>query len=145
MVEKLKKIYFILLMPAVCGLIFLYFAKSSNFLELTKVAYQGTIAPLIFLLSVIFAVALPIFYRTLFAHRVRHRKNISEDNLIKFERNLIYSVLVTPYMTLIAYLFELPRFYFTGTILMSIYAVYYYYPSEKRIQFEKRIFRVTEQ
>jgi len=43
---------------------------------------------------------------------------------------------------LVAYLLEFPRFYLAGTVLMALYAVYYYYPSKKRIQFERKIFRV---
>ena len=90
----------------------------------------------------VFAVALPIFFRTLFAHKIRHQKSTSEAELIKFERNFLYIALVAPYLMLVAYLLEFPRFYLAGTVLMALYAVYYYYPSKKRIQFERKIFRV---
>jgi len=142
MTQKLRKTYLILLLPAVSGIIIIFLAKTYNYLPLGQLEFLGVTAPFIFILSVIFAVALPIFYRTLFAHRVRHLKNISENNLIKFELNLLYIALVTPYLTLIAFLLELPRFYLAGSVLMALYAVYYYYPSQKRIRFEKRIFRV---
>jgi hypothetical protein len=142
--KKLKKTYFIILLPAVVGLIAGYAAKSYNFLAVGQFQFRGIIALFVFILSVIFAVALPIFYRTLFAHRVRHLKNLSEKKLIKFELNLLYLALVTPYLTLIAFLLELPRFHLAGTVLMALYAVYYYYPSRKRIRFEKRIFRVIQ-
>jgi hypothetical protein len=102
------------------------------------------LAPSIFVLSVILAVALPIFYRTFFAHNRRHVESISEMELNKFERNLIYITLVTPYLALAALLLELPRFYTAGTILMGIYAVYYFYPSRKRIALDRRIFRVKK-
>lgn len=142
MVQKLKKTYFILLLPAVSGIVIIFLTKAYNILALGQVEFLGVIAPLIFILSVIFAIALPIFYRTLFAHRVRHLKNLAEDNLIKFERNLLYLALVTPYIALIAFLLEIPRFHLAGTVLMAFYSVYYYYPSQKRIRFEKRIFRI---
>jgi hypothetical protein len=142
MTKKLKKAYFMLLSPAGFGIIIIFVAKTYNFLKLGNFEFLGIIAPFVFILSVIFAVALPIFYRTLFVHRVRHLKNLSENNLIKFELNLLYFALVTPYLTLIAFLLELPRFYLAGSVLMALYAVYYYYPSQKRIRFEKRIFRV---
>ena len=142
MTQKLRKTYLILLLPAVSGIIIIFLAKTYNYRALGQVEFLGVVAPLIFILSVIFAIALPIFYRTLFVHRVRHLKNLSKNNLIKFELNLLYIALVTPYLTLIAFLLELPRFYLAGSVLMALYAVYYYYPSHKRIQFEKRIFRV---
>jgi hypothetical protein len=144
MAKKLRKTYFIILLPAVVGLIAGYLAKSHGFLTVGQFQFRGIIALIVFILSVIFAVALPIFYRALFAHSVRHLKNLSEKKLIKFELNLLYFSLVTPYLALIAFLLELPRFHLAGTVLMTLYAVYYYYPSRKRIRFEKRIFRVIQ-
>jgi len=61
---------------------------------------------------------------------------------LKFERNLLYIAMTTPYVGLIAQILQLPRFHLAGTIIMGLYAVYYYYPSKKRLDFERRIFRV---
>jgi len=142
MIDKLRRTYFILLIPAIVGFIAISAAKKFNLLEFGHITFLELLAPLVFILSVVFAIAWPIFFRTLFAHKIRHKKNISEANLVKFERNFLYIALVTPYLTLTAYLLEFPRFYLAGTVLMALYAVYYYYPSKKRIQFERRIFRV---
>jgi hypothetical protein len=142
MVGELKKIYFTLLVPAVLGLVLIYLAKTLELFSITKTDYLKFVAPLIFVASVAFAVALPIFFRTLFAHKLRDEKSVSQVDLIKFERKLIHIALVTPYLILPAYILEIPSFYFGGTILMALYAGYYYYPSEKRVQFEKRVFRV---
>ena len=124
------------------GFIVISIVKKFSLLEVGQIAFQEIFAPLVFILSVVFAIAWPIFFRTLFAHKIRQKKRISEVDLIKFERSFLYIALVTPYLTLIAYLLEFPRFYLVGTVLMALYAVYYYYPSKKRIQFERRIFRV---
>lgn len=142
MTRKLKRTYFMLLSPAFIGLIVVGLANEYNFFAIGEIQISQVIAPVIFILSVIFAVALPVFLRSLFAHKIRNQKSISESDLIKFERSLIYAVSIVPYLGLTACLFELPLFYITGTVLMSLYAVYYYYPSKKRIQFERRIFRV---
>ena len=142
MVDKLRRTYFTLLIPAVVGFIVISAGKKFNLVELGHITSLEIFAPLVFVLSVVFAIAWPIFFRTLFAHKIRHQKSISEVDLIKFERNFLYIVLVTPYLMLTAYLLEFPRFYLAGTVLMALYAVYYYYPSKKRIQFERRIFRV---
>jgi hypothetical protein len=45
-------------------------------------------------------------------------------------------------VSLIAQILQLPRFHLAGTIIMALYALYYYYPSKRRIDFERRIFRV---
>ena len=142
MVAELIKTYFTLLVPAILGLIFIYLAKTLELFTIIQVESLKFLAPFIFVASVAFAVALPIFFRTLFVHRRREEKSVSERDLIKFERTLIYISLVTPYLILPAYLFEIPGLYFGGTVLMALYAVYYYYPSERRVRFEKRTFRV---
>jgi len=142
MVDKLRRTYFTLLIPAIVGFIAISAAKKFNLVEFGYITSLELIAPLVFVLSVVFAIAWPIFFRTLFAHKIRHQKSIPEVDLIKFERHFLYIALVTPYLTLAAYLLEFPSFYLAGTVLTALYAVYYYYPSKKRIQFERRIFRV---
>ena len=142
MVDKLRRTYFTLLIPAIVGFIAISAAKKFNLVEFGYITSLELIAPLVFVLSVVFAIAWPIFFRTLFAHKIRHQKSIPEIDLIKFERHFLYIALVTPYLTLAAYLLEFPSFYLAGTVLTALYAVYYYYPSKKRIQFERRIFRV---
>ncbi len=142
MIEKLKKTYFSLLIPAIVGFICIYLSKKFNFFNLDQPQFISILAPIVFVLSVIFGIAAPIFFRSLFAQKMSDKKNTSESKLIKFEQNLIRIALVTPYLGLFAYLFEFKKFYFTATFLVTLYAVYYFYPSQKRIAFEKRIFRV---
>lgn len=142
MVHELRRTYLVMLIPVVVGFIFLFGAKVFHLMPSGPFTFQEYLGPALFIASVIFAIALPILLRTLFAHKVRHEKRVSEADLYKFERTFLRVALLTPYTALMAYLFELPRFYGAGTVLMALYAVYYYYPSDKRITFEKRIFRV---
>jgi len=142
MSRELRKIYFKILIPSVLGLFGIFLVKLFGFFTFGHFKAMQILAPVTFVLSVIFAAALPIFLRTLFAHHMRFQKYTSARDLIKFERNLIFSALVAPYLIIPAYLFEFPRFYLAGTVLMALYAAYYYYPSERRIRFEKRVFRV---
>jgi hypothetical protein len=144
MSEDLKRTYFILLFPSILGFLAVCCVRAYKLFRIGPIDFMEILAPSIFVLSVILAVALPIFYRTFFAHNRRHVESISEMELNKFERNLIYITLVTPYLALAALLLELPRFYTAGTILMGIYAVYYFYPSRKRIALDRRIFRVKK-
>ena len=144
MADELRKTYFMLLMPAVVGFIVLFCIRSFHLFDLELIKFHGVFAPPLFILSVIFAIGLPIFFRSLFAHKVRDQKNVSEGDLLQFEQTFLYIALITPYVTLAAFLFEIPRFYCAGTVIMALYAVYYYYPSERRIQFERRIFRVKQ-
>lgn len=142
MVNELRRTYIVILIPAIVGFIFLFAAKTAHLINFGPWKFNQFLGPALFIASIIFAIALPILLRTLFAHKVRNEKSVSEAELLKFERTFLYVALLTPYITLIAYFFEVPRFYCAGTVLMALYVVYYYYPSERRITFEKRIFRV---
>ena len=117
-------------------------AKAYDLIEIGSPNFSQIAGPIIFILCIALAIAFPIFYRALFAHKNRDVISVSDEKLLKFERTLINVVMVTPYLALVAYFFELPRFYTTSAILIGLYAVYYFYPSKTRIAFERRIFRV---
>lgn len=144
MASKLKRTYFNLLIPAIAGFIIVFFIRQLNLVHSDLYHVPNALAPIIFILSAVFAVALPIFYRTLFANKIRHQTKTSETDWLKFEQNLIRIALVTPYLTVSAYFLQLPEFHLAGSTLASLYAAYYFYPSEKRIAFERRIFRVKQ-
>lgn len=140
--KQLKKKYLMLLLPSLAGFACIYSARRLGLVDISAIRLPHMVPPMIFILSVAFAVAFPIFYRSLFAHQRRHRLSISEKDLHRLEGNSIFLVMVTPYLALLAYLFELPQFHRCGTILMALYAIYYFYPSTKRLTFQKKIFRV---
>ncbi|RLA92827.1 MAG: hypothetical protein DRG83_21900 [Deltaproteobacteria bacterium] len=141
MEARLKKLYFILLIPAIAGFVVAWIAKTI-FKARTSVALDfPLIAPLLFVLAIAFGVAFPILWRTLFVNKNRNRKQVTEAELLKFERGTLYIALLAPYFCLAAFFFQISQFHFYGTVLASLYAVYYFYPSQKRISFEKRIFR----
>ena len=142
MTHELKRIYFTLLLPAVAGFIAVFILQYFHLFDWNIPNIPAVIHPLVFIISVCFAVAFPILYRTVFANQRRDQKNTAEEDWLKFERNLLYIALVSPYVCLIAQILKLPRFHLAGTIIMALYAVYYYYPSKKRIDYERRIFRV---
>jgi hypothetical protein len=143
MSRQLKKVYFTLLLPLILGFILAGWAKSFNLIVISSADLIKIIGPSIFFLSFVLAIAFPLFFRTLFAQKGRHRISISEAELLKFERTLIDVVMITPYLALLSYFFELPRFYTASATLIGLYAVYYFYPSKKRIAFEKRVFRAN--
>jgi len=142
MAKNLKRIYFTFLVPSVLGFAIASWAKTYDFIEFGSVKFIEIAGPFIFILCIVLAIAFPIFYRALFAHKSRDLINLSEKKLLNFERTLINVVMITPYLALVAYFLDLPRFYTASAILVGLYAAYYFYPSNKRIAFERRIFRV---
>ena len=142
MEERLKKNYLAMLAPAAAG--FLVAAIIRSFAAINMAAFrswQPVTGPALFILSIVFAVALPLLMRTLFVQRHHREKGIPENVLLRFERRTMLLALVAPYLTLAAFVLEIPRFHLGGAILAGLYAVYYFYPSRKHIQYEKRIFR----
>jgi hypothetical protein len=142
MAHDLKRTYFTLLLPAVAGFIAVFALQHFQLVSFNIPQIPPILYPIIFIASVCFAVALPIFYRTVFANKRRHQTRTAEEDWLRFERNLLYIAMATPYVSLIAQVLRLPRFHLGGTIIMALYAVYYYYPSKRRLKFERRIFRV---
>jgi hypothetical protein len=142
MTYGLKHTYFSLLLPAVTGFVAVYILDHFDLVAWKIPQLTGAIPIIIFVASVCTAVALPILYRTTFANKQRHQIHTPEKQWLKFERNVLFVAMATPYIGLIAHILRLPRFHLTGTYLMALYAMYYFYPSIKRIEFERRVFRV---
>ncbi|HKK91596.1 MAG TPA: hypothetical protein VJ936_09345 [Desulfobacteraceae bacterium] len=144
MVKILKKQYLTLLLPPVLGFILAGGAKALDMEPAGLFKSPGFLPPFLFVLSAVTAIAAPVLARTLFAHRMRNEKRVAPDRFLAFEKRLLAMVLITPWFALAAYGLDFQRFYSTGIVLMAFYAVYYYYPSEKRIRFDQKIFRVTD-
>ena len=142
METKLKKNYIAMLAPAAAGFPVVILARSFAAIDPAAFkSWQPVTGPALFILAVVFAVALPLLMRTLFVHKHHREKGVPESVLLKFERNTMFLALVAPYLALAAFILEIPRFHLGGAILAGLYAVYYFYPSHKHIQHEKRIFR----
>jgi hypothetical protein len=138
---RLRNIYFALLAPAIIGFIAMYLFRPFHQAVCLAEHHMAIVAPAIFILAAVFAIAGPIFYRSIFTHRQRNLARVPQAVLFKFERNLTCMTEVVPYLALVGHFLQLPRFYLSATLLMALYAVYYYYPSRKRIAFDRKMFR----
>ena len=142
--DRLIKIYFSLLVPVIVGFIAVYFLRHVHLTQSLPAQHMAVIAAVIFILAAFFAIAGPIFNRSLFAYRQRNLDKVQPFELYKFERNQIGMALVAPYLALVGYFLQLPRFHLAATLLMALYAIYYYYPSQRRIAFDQKIFRAGD-
>ena len=146
MYKALKKKYFYIVVPAISIALMLIIFKQYDILQITPTPFiQNTISPVIFILTTLLAIAFPVLHRTIFNNRIKESKFITPDKFYRYQNQLLYLIAITPYLVLIAYVLNLPQFYFGGTALFSLYALYFYYPSEKRIRNEKQIYRVKEE
>ncbi len=95
-----------------------------------------------FVLSAAAALAAPVFIRTLFAHSTRGQTRVSAQRFLGFQRRILWAALSAPYFACMAYFCDFPRFYAGAILLLAMYAVYYHFPSERRISFDRKIFKV---
>lgn len=133
----------IMVVPAF--LLFLAFGVAQG-LQITtpgRFAPAAMVPVLVFIVSTITAIAGPLFLRTLFAHTVREQQKVTFTAFLSFQRRLLWVSQTTPYLAFVAVLCDFPRFFAAAIVVMGLYALYYYYPSQRRINFDKKIFRVT--
>ena len=145
MYKTLKKKYFYIVVPAIVIAIVLIIFKHYDILQITPTPFiLNTISPAIFILTALLSIAFPVLHRTIFNNKIKESKFITPDKFYRYQNQTLYFIAFTPYLVLIAYVLHLPQFFFGGTALFSLYALYFYYPSGKRIRNEKRIYCVKE-
>jgi len=140
--RTLQKRFWLLLSPALAGIGGVWFSRQQGAFGPDGQVWPAALAVVLFILAVVFAAAVPILGRAVFAHRVRHRRRVSEDEFCRFQQRQLLAVMATPYLALAAYALAVPGFYMAGTALAMLYALYYHYPSQQRTGFDRRIFRV---
>lgn len=140
--QRLKRVYLGFLAPAAAAFVGLVVFRSWVPEPIFGISAAPETGVVIFVLAIGSAAALPIFLRSLFAHRWREQRQVAEKDFFQLQRAILLVTLPVPYLALIACLLSLPRLHLAGTVLAALYAVYYHYPSDRRIEFDRRIFRV---
>jgi len=142
MYTKLKKQYLIMIFPVVGLFLAFGLARELNFIMSGQFVISSVLHSMLFVLSAITAIAGPLFFRTLFAHSMRKQSQVPAKEFLFFQKKILWISMITPYLAFTAVLCDFPRFFTVAIVLMALYAVYYYFPSQKRIDFDQKIFRV---
>lgn len=138
----LIKIYFRQLLPAIILIAVAYLLKYYFKLSETEPVPSLLVSVVITTLAGVVGIAAPIFFRSYFVYKNRDKKKILPDDFLGFERVLLTTALISPYFLVISVLINMNE---TANMLITIfalYALYYYFPTEKKIRFEMRIFRI---
>lgn len=138
----LKKHYIIMLIPAMILFTAFGMASKLNFIRPGQFAIPSFLHSMVFILAAVTAVAGPVLIRALFAHSMHKQHQVQVKKFLSFQRKILWISLITPYLAFTAVLCNFPKFYATAIVLMALYAVYYYFPSPRRINFDEKIFRV---
>jgi hypothetical protein len=142
MKTDLKRAYYRRLLPALVAIAAAAAVRGLDAAaDLPPVAAKVTGAVL-FVGAAIAAVGLPIWIRTVFANRVRMQRDVDEVAFKKFQLRLITAALIAPYLAAGALAIRLDAFYQGGAVLAALYGIYYHFPSQRRIDFDRRLFRV---
>ncbi len=141
---RLIKIYRFGLMAPAIVLTALLGARLAGLLPAAEKAMGNRLGPILFVVAMIFAVAMPILLRTLFANRWRAEKHTPARAFYLLQCRLLFVSLAAVYLLPLICIVRIPPFYQGGIILAALYGVYYHYPSRRRIAFDQRIFRVRD-
>ena len=141
---NLKKQYWGMLLPAAILFLALEPARQFNLITPGQFVIPGILQSVVFVLSAVTAIAGPLFCRSLFAHAMRKKKQVPAQAFLLFQRQILWISQITPYLAFIAVFCDFPKFYAAAMVLMALYAIYYYFPSQQRIEFDEKIFRVIQ-
>lgn len=145
MISSLKRLYWLLTSPAI--VLFVCLLVAQNFRS--RVPHVATRQlpeiwhAILFTGAAVSAIAGPVMIRVLFAHKIRQNTQVPKALFLTFQRLLIIVSGITPYLALAAVWGGLCQFHAGGIVLMALYAAYYYFPSEKRIAYDIKLFRVV--
>ena len=140
--KKLSKIYVRIISVYLVIIFIIYLLK--DVLELVKINPQpSTLLMQIFVaFSAIVGIGLPIFYRTWFVNKIRHQKKLALNQFIGFEKKLLLMALITPLFLILGLFLNFNQKALILLTIFSLYALYYYYPSVKKMRFEMQLFRI---
>ncbi len=140
--ETLKKVYLKQLFIAAALILLAYLLNYFFETSFSLIIYGKTVSVVISSLAGIFGIALPIFYRSYFVYSLKKKKQVSNELFMSFEKNILNIALSAPYFLIFSLLMNLPETTHILITLFSLYAVYFYFPSAKKIRFELKIFRI---
>ncbi len=137
--KVLQKKYFLHLVFAA---ILIIGADTYKYLSNLDASVDQTFMIVIATLAGITAFAAPVFYRSYFIHKIKDKKEITLEQFVLFERKLISIALMTPYFIIVSILLNLNQTTNIMITLFALYAAYFYFPSEKKVRFEMKVFRI---
>jgi len=133
-----------MILPALILLIIAKLAIDYQIIIVNQFAGFRAFEVIVFVLAVAFSLAFPVLYRIIFINKIKDRKNLPASVFLQYEKNSLLLVMISPYLAVVSALFSFSSFYFFAVILFALYGCYYYFPSQKKINFEKKMFRVQE-
>lgn len=141
--KELTKYYWQFLVPALVLILVSEALKALDIIKVPVFEQKYIFSAVIFAFAALSSIGLPIVRRLFFVDKVKNQKEVDPLVWMKYEKQSLQIALLTPYFFVIASALQFISFFYTVIFLLALYACYYYFPSEKRIRFEMRIFRIN--
>jgi hypothetical protein len=137
----LRKFYWISLSPALMFLGLLFLVVETPF----DPGRASRLVTVIFLIAGgMLAIAVPVWQRILFSRNITQNNSVDIVSFVRFQKRLMVSGLLTAYLVPLGFVCNISQVPFFWIIILALYGTYYYYPSQKRIRMDCRIFRIPE-
>ena len=141
--KKLQKLYFFIITPAFL-IIFLFFVsgKLNHVVVLDKAGRLISTAIMVF--TAITSTILPVWYKIILMKKFRTNKKITFETFAGYQYRIIITVAFSVYWVFPAYLYQLDEMPMVIIGFFVLYGLYYYYPSKKKIDAEKKLFEIDD-
>lgn len=141
--KKLQKLYFLIIAPAFL-IIFLFFVAEKFDYKVGFNKGGRFISTVIMLFTVISSIILPVWYKILLFKKFRNDKKINFETFAGYQYRIIITVTFSIYWIFPAYLYQLEEMPLVIIGFFILYGLYYYYPTKKKIDAEKKLFKIDE-
>lgn len=142
MQKELLRHYLKINLPGITAFVVLYIIGKFNVVIFFSLHHNG-IPVTMMIAEALFAVVLPLWYRIHFVNKSKGKKHTKEHEFMQFEKHFLTIASVSVYILIVGYLLALPGTPLSIMVLFVLYALYFYFPSEKRIRSEMKIFKVN--
>lgn len=143
-IYKLKKKYLLLILP-----IIIYVLSDSILFSIQKLNLKFEIGSsrimiVLFLIgAALFDIILPMWNKIIFINKIKENKATKEiQNYFNYQKTLLYFSFTGAYLAIIAYVISIPKIPLFIMLLGGIYSLYFYYPSKKRIHFDRNLLNI---
>lgn len=143
MEKQLSGFYIKSYLPGIMAFIMLYLLHQSG-VEVTFAIESTFLVVFLVILAALTSIVGPLWYRIWFVRKFRNAKAVPRQEFLRFQSRFIGIGASTVYVTIAAFLLQLPRIPFLTIVLLVLYTMYFYYPSAKRIRSEKKMFRIQD-
>ena len=122
-----------------------YFIHNKDKTPLLGPAHLKTVGTSLFILTMIFTVALPILIRVRFHQHALAFLSINPSDYGAFQKKLMISVGIGTALAGLSYILVIPDLYLYASVLAALYGIYSILPSRRKVMGELRAYGYSDE